>query len=176
MADRKPQNASSTGASSGAEQGAFVSPNSSAPRSPVQTPAGLLELNRYIQAHFASLPKIESSQNRSSTNRQASTSSSNSQFCPVRDQINGSNSRSTTGPQWNNPVAGPGFEQQNGRQYFANGPAARELFTNRSKHGNQNPVTINNPLSIGRGDQYNQNVVEYSGDPSGVTEPDMSGD
>ncbi|GKU08604.1 unnamed protein product [Fusarium langsethiae] len=80
-----------------------------------------------------------------------------------------------TGPRWLNPVAGPGIEQENGRQYFVTGPLSKELAKNRPQQMNQNPIYISNPISIG-GNQYNRNFVEIIGEIRGATVPDMSGD
>lgn len=176
MADKKSQQSLTAGTSSGV--GPSVITSLTPPPSPttVQIPAESRLPDQYPQPDFTPRSKMNPSPSQSSSDSQVPTRPSVNQLSPECDQSDRSNPGGTMGPQWINPRAGPGFEQENGRRYDINGPLARELSKNSPQYRSQNSLRFINPTIIGHGNQYNRNIVEYSGDISGATEPDMSGD
>ncbi|KAM0562310.1 hypothetical protein ACHAPJ_001997 [Fusarium lateritium] len=90
---------------------------------------------------------------------------------PSSNQSNVPKPGPSAGPQWNNMVAGPDSEQENGRLYSINGKLSQEL-----SKGKPMQCIHNNPIKLGPGNQYNRNLVVFKGDVTGAVLPDMDGD
>lgn len=90
---------------------------------------------------------------------------------PKSEQSEKSSSSPKKGPTWNNMVAGPGFEQENGNVFILNGELAQRFAENPN-----GPSIHNRPIKLGRGYQRNGHTVEYVGDIGAAVPLDMGGD
>ncbi|KAJ4265101.1 hypothetical protein NW762_005347 [Fusarium torreyae] len=187
MADKKASNPQTPDSSSRAKVGALVRgrfsgsyPVSNTNPSPIDLPS----INPYC-AHLVSafVPELRSNffpNDTSVTNIQAPLNSqassdkpipSDDRSSPSSNQSDDPKPEGSTGPQWINMLAGPGFAQENRRVYSINGKLSQELSRDE-------PIQCihNNPTKLGRGNQYNRNLFVFKGDTTGAVVPDMTGD
>jgi hypothetical protein len=178
MAGQDSQNAPADGAGSMDKPGAVVCKKSPTYTSPsaVQSPEELQLFNLYIRSLVPPELQMNPSPSQSSSNRQGPTEPPKTRPSPSSDHTNERKSGDTTGPQWINPVAGHGIQQDNGYQYYVTGQLSQQITKNEPQRKNDNPIRIINPISIGDGDQNNRHLFEFSGDVTGATIPNMSGD
>ncbi|KAF4962181.1 hypothetical protein FSARC_9755 [Fusarium sarcochroum] len=185
MADKKTPNSPTPDSPSRAMVGALVRGRASGPFSNSHPgPIDLQSINPWV-AHLVSTYVPELSFNHfpndaSAVNIQAPfNSQGSSDKVPSLDdrpfhssnQSNDPMPEASAGPQWNDMVAGPDTEQENGRNYSINGKLSKELSKDKSIQ-----CIHNNPIKLGPGNQYNRNLVVFKGDDTDAVLPDMTGD
>ncbi|KAH7464454.1 hypothetical protein FOMA001_g17453 [Fusarium oxysporum f. sp. matthiolae] len=103
-----------------------------------------------------------------------STATSDDQCTSLPGQPSDSTNTRSMGT-YNNPVAGPGFNQMNGFMFCGSGPLSKELAKNEAKEKHSQPITYNHPYKVGHGTQHNGGRFVFEGDITGATLPDLSG-
>ncbi|PCD21281.1 hypothetical protein AU210_016363 [Fusarium oxysporum f. sp. radicis-cucumerinum] len=103
-----------------------------------------------------------------------STATSDDQCTSLPGQPSDSTNTRSMGT-YNNPVAGPGFNQMNGFMFCGSGPLSKELAKNEAKEKHSQPITYNHPRKVGHGTQHNGGKFVFEGDITGATLPDLSG-
>ncbi|EGU86851.1 hypothetical protein FOXB_02630, partial [Fusarium oxysporum f. sp. conglutinans Fo5176] len=103
-----------------------------------------------------------------------STATSDDQCTSLPGQPSDSTNTRSMGT-YNNPVAGPGFNQINGFMFCGSGPLSIELAKNEAKEKHSQPITYNHPCKAGHGTKHNGGKFVFGGDITGATLPDLSG-
>ncbi|EWZ78915.1 hypothetical protein FOXG_22719 [Fusarium oxysporum f. sp. lycopersici 4287] len=103
-----------------------------------------------------------------------STTTSDDQFSSLPGPSNDSTNTRSMGT-YNNPVAGPGFNQVNGVMFCGSGPLSKELAKNKAEEKHSRPTIYNHPLKAGDGTEHNGGHFVFEGDITDATLPDLSG-